>query len=220
MSCVKAWSFWPYSPYLKHGLAIKPTFFPMFCSPGIHSVYAIIYYAPRKVRDKRFTRHIDDFNCIWCSKVGISRLVLSLGQGYRVEQHTELCLFHGICGVSGITKESPSSASHGIHCLRRARLLSRQIQRRSNLHVCVDWGQELHKAALTGVGLYGEIRLALQYAVDKFSAVPIHRIVGICRCYPSNRGTCETEGQSQSVCSSRLIAARYWKDDLRFRNEE
>lgn len=95
--------------------------------------------------------------------------------------------------------------SHWIHrrkcCLH---LLSRQIQRRSgNLHMCVDWGQDLHKAALTGVGVYGEIRLALQYAVDKLSAVPVHRIVGVCRCYPSNRGTCETEGQSQSVCSFR-----------------
>lgn len=99
-------------------------------------------------------------------------------------------------GVSGIATDRTVGTAVSTFCLVRFRSSS-------NLHVCVDWGQELHKAALTRVGVYGEIRLALQYAVDKFSAVPVHWIVGICRCYPSNRGTCETEGQSQSVCSFR-----------------
>lgn len=104
-----------------------------------------------------------------------------------------------VCGVSGITTDHTEftvGTAVSTFCLVRFREEAAPL-------TCVDWGQELHKAALTGVGVNGEIRLALQYAVDKFSAVPVHRIVGICRCYPSNRGTCETEGQSQSVCSFR-----------------
>lgn len=162
----------------------------MFCSPGIHSVNT----SPKGQRQIKYL-HATEITSITCD-AATSQLVLRLYQGCSVEQ---------IIACLRPWSQRDHNRSHWIHCRNCClHLLSRQTQRRSStLHTCVDWGQDEHKAALTGVGVYGEIRLALQYAVDKFSAVPVHRIVGICRCYPSNRGTCETEGQSQSVCSFR-----------------
>lgn len=200
MRCVKAWRFWPgvsNTPYLKDGLAIKNTFFPHVLLPW----YSFSQYFPKRSEtNKIFTRHRNNFNYIWCSNVRMSQLVLGLCQGYSVEQHTDFCLFHGVSGVSGITTDRTEFAvgtAVSTFCLVRFR------EEAATFTCVLTWGQDLHRAALTGVGVYGEIRLALQYAVDKFSAVPVHRIVGICRCHPSNRGTCETEGQSQSVGSSR-----------------
>lgn len=46
---------------------------------------------------------------------------------------------------------------------------------------------------LTRVWVYGEVRLALQYAVDQFSAVPIHGVISIRGCHPGDRGTCGEE---------------------------
>lgn len=46
---------------------------------------------------------------------------------------------------------------------------------------------------LTRVWVYGEVRLALQYAVDQFSAVPIHGVISIRGCHPGDGGTCGEE---------------------------
>lgn len=47
-----------------------------------------------------------------------------------------------------------------------------------------------HKNELTRIWIHWKVGLSIQDAVDELSAVPVHRIIGICGCYPGNRGTC------------------------------
>lgn len=77
MSCVKTWSFWPNesnTPYLKQGLATKPTF-----PPCLVPLVFILHY---------------NRSC------GISQMTLSVCQGCSLEHHTKLCLFHRISGIT------------------------------------------------------------------------------------------------------------------------
>lgn len=55
---------------------------------------------------------------------------------------------------------------------------------------------KMKRTELTRVRINREIWLPLQYAVDQFSTVPVHRIISICGCYRGNRGTCGAEEQS------------------------
>lgn len=50
-------------------------------------------------------------------------------------------------------------------------------------------------AALTGVWVYGEIRLSLKDAVDELSAVPVDGVIGIRSRNPGDRGTCGEKRQ-------------------------
>lgn len=134
------------------------------------------------------------------SKVGMSEVILSLCQSYQSAQraHIESMWSHQ---TSAGLPESPIRDAVSFCSIK---FREEPATFTSVLTEVEIWKSDTkHGAALTGVGVYGEIRLALQYAVDEFSAVPVHRIVGIRRCYPSNRGTCETAGQSESVCSYR-----------------
>lgn len=169
VSCIKAWSVWKKSSWLWTWSYSKAHLLSPFCSAGIRSTV----------------------QCTLSYLMGYHRVAV-------VEELKELWLVQSV-GVSVIT--GLPSQRIWIHAPKRHLLPSGLTENRRTSQKVKVWnfGNKARMGALTRVGVYGEIRLALQNAVDQFSAVPVHGIVGVCRCHPSDRGTCETEGRSESV---------------------